>query len=94
MRKLDRQLIGILLVIGVILFAAGFEWIGPGLIVTDHPPSPPPVTTAQGVAITVIEGRTSYHLLLIPLVVLGLLSFVLALIPKRDEHADGRTGSS
>ena len=87
MKRPNRQLVGILLVAGVILFAAIFQWIGPGLIITDHPPSPPPVTTAQGVTITTIEGRTSYHFALIPLVIVGITGFILAMLPKRDEHA-------
>jgi hypothetical protein len=81
MKKLDRQLIGILLVIGVIVFGAAYQWLGPGLIATDYPPTPPE-GAAQG--ITVAE-RTSYRFGLIPLVILGILGFVLAMIPKRDE---------
>ena len=81
MKNLDRRLIGILLVVGVILFGAAYQWLGPGLIVTDYPATPP-AAVSQGIT---IGKRTSYHFALIPLVVLGIVGFVLAIIPKRDE---------
>lgn len=81
MKKLDRQLIGILLVTGVILFGAAYQWLGPGLIVTDYPPTPPEAA-AQGIT---IAERTSYHFGLIPLVIVGIIGFVLGMMPTRDE---------
>ena len=80
MKRLDRQLIGIFIVVGVILFGAAYQWLGPGLIVTDHPPTPLAMA-AQGIT---IGARTNYHFALIPLAVLGIIGFVLAMIPKRD----------
>ena len=81
MKKIDRQLIGILIVAAVIAFCAAYQWLGPGLIVTDYPPTPPEAA-AQGIT---IGERTSYHFALIPLAILGIFGFILGLVPKRDE---------
>ena len=81
MKKLDRQVLGILLVVAVILFAAVYQWIGPGLVTNDQPTTPPEMA-AQGIT---IGTRTVYHFALFPLVILGIAGFVLAMIPKRDE---------
>jgi hypothetical protein len=81
MKRLDRQLIGILLVLGVVCFAAAYQWLGPGLVVTEHPPTPPEAA-AQGIK---VMERTTYHFALIPLGILGVLGLILGMSPKRDE---------
>ena len=87
MKRLDRQLIGILLVLAVILVGVVIQLLGPGLIVTEHAPLPPPTVTPQGFTdVTSIE-KSSFHFALIPLVVIGIVGFVLAMTPKRDEYA-------
>ena len=80
MKRPDRQLIGILLVVAVIVFAVFFQWLGPGFVITDHPTTPPEVA-AQGIVLT--ERRTT-HPVLIPLIILGVVGFVLSMMPKRD----------
>jgi hypothetical protein len=85
MKALDRRLIGILLVVGVILIGAAYQWLGPGLVVTDYPPTPPEAVAQD---ITILQ-RTSYHPALIPLVVVGVIGLVLGMIPKRDEAQIG-----
>jgi hypothetical protein len=81
MKRLDRQLVGILLVLAVIIFAAAYQWLGPGLITSDIPPTPPEMA-AQGIT---IAERTSYHFALFPLVIVGIVGFVLAMITKREQ---------
>jgi len=79
MKKLNRQLIGMLLVAGVILCGAAYQGFGPGLITSDNPATPPQLA-AQGITLT---ARTVYHFALFPLVTLGFVGLVLAMIPKR-----------
>jgi hypothetical protein len=79
MKKIDRQLVGILLVLGVVLCGAAYQAFGPGLITSDNPPTPPNLL-AQGV---MLASRTVYHFALLPLIALGLTGLALAMIPKR-----------
>jgi len=81
MKKFNRQLVGLLLVVAVILFASVYQWFGPGLITTDHPATPTDLA-AQGITLT---ERTVYHFAVFPLAILGVVGFVLAMIPKKDE---------
>ena len=83
MKKTNKQLIGILLILGAIICGAAYQGFGPGLITTDHPTTPPEVA-AQGITLT---ARTVYHFALFPLVAVGIIGFVLAMISKRDETA-------
>ena len=78
MKKLNRQFVGILLIIGVILFGVAYQVFGPGLITSDTPATPPELL-AQGITLT---NRTVYHYALIPFVALGITGLVMALIPK------------
>lgn len=87
MKKLNRQFIGILLVLGVILCGAAYQGFGPGLITSDNPATPPELV-AQGITLT---ARTVYHFALFPLVTVGIAGLVLAMIPKRNETALARS---
>lgn len=80
MKKLNRQFVGILLVIGVILCGVAYQVFGPGLITSDTPATPPELL-AQGITLT---NRTVYHYTLFPFVAFGIAGLVMALIPKRD----------
>jgi len=82
MKKPNKQLIGILLLVGVIACGAAYQWLGPGLITSDNPATPPEMA-AQGIT---LMTRTVYHVALIPLVMMGIMGLVLAMIPKRDER--------
>jgi hypothetical protein len=84
--KKHRQLIGIFLVLSMIAFGAAYQWLGPGLIVTDYPVTPPQAA-AQGIT---IAERTSYHFALAPLVILGIVGVVLSMIPKRETPSTGK----
>lgn len=85
MKRIDRQLVGILLVAAVLVFAAAYQWLGPGLITTDHPATSTEMA-AQGVTLLT---RTTYQFALFPLIVLAIVGFVLAMIPKRGETPVG-----
>jgi hypothetical protein len=82
MKEPNKQLIGILLLVGVIACGAAYQWLGPGLITSDNPATPPEMA-AQGIT---LMTRTVYHVALIPLVMMGIVGLVLAMIPKRDER--------
>ena len=76
------------------MVSAVIQWVGPGLIVTEHSSLPSTTTaTPQGFATTTITSieTTSYDLALIPLVIVGIVGFVLAMMPKRDETPPNET---
>ena len=81
MKNVNRRLIGVLLVIAVLVLGGAIQWFGPGLMTTDYPVTPP-AAAAQGIT---LMARTSYHIALIPLVILGIAGAVLSLTPKRAE---------
>jgi hypothetical protein len=87
MKTPNRQIIGILLVVGVIICGAAYQGLGPGLIASDNPTTPLE-QLAQGIALT---ERTVYHFALFPLVALGIVGLVLAIVPKRDATAQARS---
>jgi hypothetical protein len=72
------------LAVAVVAFGAGYHWFGPGLIVTDYPPTPPEAA-AQG--ITLLQ-RTSFHVAVIPLVILGIMGVLIAITPKQSQSPD------
>jgi hypothetical protein len=86
----NRQLIGILLVLGAIVCSAVYQGFGPGLITSDNPAIPAELV-AQGITLT---GRTVYRFALFPLVAVGIVGFVFAMLPKRDEPALARSQRS
>ena len=81
MKMLNRQCVGFILIAVAILGAALVQWVGPGLVVVEHPPLPPPMVTSEG-GIKVVTGiqKTRFHYALIPLVVVGTIGFVLVLL--------------
>ena len=87
MKRVNRKLIGILLIVAVTVVGAVIQWLGPGLITTEHPPLPPPSVTPQGFTVVTGIEKTSYHIALIPLVLVGIAGLVLAMIPTRGENA-------
>ena len=88
MKMLNRQCFGFILIAVAILGAALVQWVGPGLVVVEHPPLPPPMVTSEG-GIKVVTGiqKTRFHYALIPLVVVGTIGFVLAMMPRSDENS-------
>lgn len=74
-----RKTLGLIFLITVIASAFAFHWLGPGLITVREPAFSSMVASAsRGVA---LGNITSYHHALIPLVIFGLTSLVLALAP-------------
>lgn len=68
------------MVLAVVLSVAVCQWLGLGLIVTDHPPTPPEAA-AQGIT---YGERTSFHFVVFPLTIVGIAGLILAMIPQRD----------
>ena len=87
MKVPNRQVAGILLIVGVILCGAAYQGFGPGLITSDNPATPLEMA-AQGIT---LADRTVFHFALLPLVTIGIVGLVLAMIPKRNETALARS---
>jgi hypothetical protein len=87
MKKPDRQHLGFLLIGIALLVAVIMQWLGPGLVVVDHPAPPPPIVTPSGIKVVTGIQKTRIHFALIPLVAVGIIGFILAMIPRRDEHS-------
>jgi hypothetical protein len=87
MKRLHHQHVGFLLIVAAILAAALIQWVGPPLVVVEHPAPPPPAMTQDGIKFVTGIRKTRFHFALIPLVIIGTVGFVLAMIPTRDERS-------
>ena len=84
MKTVNRQGVGRMLIVAVIVFSALYQWLGPGLITINHPA---PVTVPGG--ITVSTSTTAFHFALFPVVILSIVGVALAVIPNKHDKDVG-----
>ncbi len=75
-----RRCAGIGLILAAIVFAAAFQWLGPGLVVTRSSTYP---IVVEGRAGTATVTRRTYHYALIPPTLVGIIGLVLVALPRR-----------
>ena len=84
MKKSQRTVIGVTLLVGAILLGLILQFVGPGLITAASLPIPPP---APGNVAASSVIATTYHWPLFALLLTAIVGLLCLLLPRRHDHA-------